>query len=183
MKTIFKIFFLIVALVVPSLIYLSLRGFGDNKFEIPIFYQEGILIDGCELSHGKPYLVQFEDYDIHTSQLFYLPQWVNDDAFYQQCSRIKQKHPDVVFTAIADTSNYKIIERILVVSDETHLYEIANCSLVLGQEVAIKEPIYNQLVLVDEFKQIRGYFSGNEVEDMDRLDVELDILKRERINY
>ncbi len=176
----FKIFFLVVALVVPSLIYVFLRGFGDNKFEIPVFYQEGIPFSGCKVVSSKQHLVQFEDYKLHFTQLFYFPMWVNDAEFYQQCNRIAEKYSNVVFTAIADSSNYNILGNVLLVSNEAHLYEIANCDLVLGQETAITEPIYNKLVLVDKHKQIRGYFNGNEMEDMDRLNIELDILSKEK---
>jgi len=179
MKNLRKVLFLIAALVVPSLIYIFLRGFGNNKFEIPIFYEDGVSIEGCNTS-SSAHLVQFENYTLHGAQLFYFPQWVNDDEFYRQCNRIREKQPNVIFTAIADSTNYTVFGNLLMVSDEAHLYEIANCSLVLGQEVAISNPIYNQLVLVDAKKRIRGYFNGNELEDMDRLDVELDILKREK---
>jgi protein SCO1 len=179
MKTTFKIFFLVMALVVPSLIYIFLRGFGDNKFEIPVYYQNGIAITGCDTQNKTTHLVEFENYKLTGPQLFYFPQWVNDDEFFRQCNRIKAKHPKVTFTAIADSSNYQIFENVLLVSDEQHLFEIANCSLVLGQGQSISEPLYNQLVLVDEQKRIRGYFSGHKLEEMDRLDMELDILKRE----
>lgn len=179
MKTSFKVFFLVVALIVPSLIYMFLKGFGDNKFEIPIFYKDGITIEGCDIQKSSTHLVDFEAYTLQGEQLFYFPKWVNDNEFYRQCDRIKSKHPYLVFTAIADSSNYKIIGNILLVSDEQHLFDVANCSLVLGQDTAILEPIYNRLVLVDRKKRVRGYYNGNELEEMDRLDVELDILKRE----
>ena len=180
MSKLIKILFLIAALVIPSMVYIFLRQFGDNKFEIPVYYADGISIEGCISSSHKQHFVQFEDYSLHGAQLFYFPQWVNDDEFYRQCKRIKDKQKNVVFTAIADSTNYAIFGNLLMVSDETHLYEIANCSLILGQDVAISEPIYNQLVLVDSKKRVRGYFDGNDLEDMDRLDVELDILKKEK---
>ena len=180
MKKTFKIFFLVVALIVPSLIYLFLRGFGDNKFEIPVFFEEGISIEGCDTLKTKTHFVKFETYELQGTQLFYFPKWVNDDEFYRQSNRIKERHLEVLFTAIVDSSNYRILGNMLLVSDEDHLYKIANCSLVLGQEVAIFEPLYNQLVLVDKYKRIRGYFNGNELEDMDRLDIELDILNKEK---
>ena len=178
MKILKKVFFLIAALVVPSLIYIFLRGFGFNKFEIPVYYEEGISIVGCDTSESL-HLVQFENYTLQGPQLFYFPQWVNDEEFYRQCSRIKDKQPEVAFTAIADSSNYPGFGNLLLVADIEHLYKIANCSLVLGQEVSISAPIYNQLVLVDAQKRIRGYFNANELKEMDRLDMELDILKKE----
>lgn len=164
---------------VPSLIYIFLRGFGDNKFEIPVFYEEGISIVGCNSESNATHLVQFEAYDMQGAQLFYFPQWVDSDEFYRQCDRIKAKQPNISFTAIADTTLLSALGNVLVVSDEIHLYQIANCALIWGQEMAISKPIYNQLVLVDKKKQIRGYYLGNELEEMDRLDIELDILKRE----
>ena len=178
MKILKKIFFLIAALVIPSLIYIFLRGFGHNKFEIPIYYQDGASIEGCDNS-ASTHLVKFENYALEGAHLFYFPQWVNDDEFYRQCNRIRDKQPDVIFTAIADSTNAMVLGNLLMVLDDAHLYEIANCALILGQEAAITKPIYNQLVLVDSKKRIRGYFNGNEIEDMDRLDVELDILKKE----
>jgi len=178
MKIIKKILFLIAALVVPSMIYIFLRGFGYNKFEIPVYYEDGVAIEGCDASDST-HTVQFENYTLQGPQLFYFPQWVNDEEFYRQCNRINDKQPKVVFTAIADSSNHTFIGNLLLVSDEDQLYQIANCALVLGQEFFISEPIYNQLVLVDSKKRIRGYFNGNELEEMDRLDMELDILKKE----
>lgn len=156
-----------------------LRGFGENKFEIPIFYENGISIEGCKNESTTIHLVQFEEYDMQGAQLFYFPQWVNSDEFYRQCVRIKAKQPNISFTAIADTTLVSSIGNVLVVSDEAHLYQIANCALIWAQEFAISKPIYNQLILVDEKKQIRGYYFGDNLEEMDRLDIELDILKRE----
>lgn len=181
MSKLIKILFLIAALVIPSMVYIFLRQFGDNKFEIPVYYAEGVSLKGCDFSLDKQHFVEFEDYALEGAQLFYFPQWVNDDEFYRQCSRIRDKQKHVVFTAIADSSNYTVFGNLLMVMDEGHLYEIANCSLILGQENVISEPIYNQLVLVDSKKRIRGYFNGNDLEDMDRLDVEIDILKKENL--
>lgn len=164
---------------IPSMVYIFLRQFGNNKFEIPVYYAEGISVEGCANSKGRQHFVQFEDYALQGAKLFYFPQWVNDDEFYRQCNRIKDKQNQVVFTAIADSSKYTVFGNLLMVSDETHLYEIANCALIIGQDSSISKPLYNQLVLVDSKKRIRGYFNGNELEDMDRLDVELDILKKE----
>ncbi|MCB0495247.1 MAG: hypothetical protein KDC79_03885 [Cyclobacteriaceae bacterium] len=168
------------ALVFPVLIYLFLRGFGENHFAIPVYYENGISIDGCKDEAGKKHLVQFETYALGEAHLFYFPQWVTNDEFYRQCERIHTKWPQLQFTAIADSSYSKPrIGNKLVVADQKHLYEIANCSLVLGQDSSIHHPAYNQLVLVDTHKQIRGYYKGNELKDMDRLDVELEILNKE----
>ncbi len=174
-----KILFLIAALVIPSLVYIFLRGFGNNKFEIPVYYQNGLAIEGCSLDTSTTHLVKFENYKLQGAQLFYFPKWVNTNEFYRQCERIMAKPYQVVFTAIADTTLQSKLGNTLVVVDEKQLFNIANCSLVLGQEVAITKPVYNQLVLVDAKKRIRGYYDGADLEDMDRLDVELDILRKE----
>jgi hypothetical protein len=67
-----------------------------------------------------------------------------------------------------------------MVDSEEQLYKIANCSLVFGQDTAISAPLFNQLVLVDAQKRIRGYYIGSDLDDMDRLDIEIDILSREK---
>ncbi len=179
MNNLKKVLFLIAALIIPSLVYVFLRGFGNNKFEIPVYYSEGIKIEGCSSDVDKAHLVNFENYELEGAQLFYFPQWVDNEAFYQQCKRIQKKPYHVSFTAIADTTLQSKLGNTLVVSDEAHLYNIANCSLVLGQEIAITSPMYNKLVLVDAQKRIRGYYDGADLEDMDRLDIELDILSKE----
>ncbi|MCF6359744.1 MAG: hypothetical protein L3J29_03180 [Cyclobacteriaceae bacterium] len=180
MNNLKKVLFLIAALVIPSLVYIFLRGFGDNKFEIPVYYSNGVPIEGCESDTNKVHLVKFKDYHLQGSQLFYFPQWINDAEFYRQCKRIKNKPYQVVFTAISDSLLQHELGNTLVVSDKQQLYDIANCALVLGQEAAVSKPIYNQLVLVDAQMRIRGYYNGNNLEDMDRLDVELDILSKEK---
>lgn len=174
-----KISFLIIALVVPSSFYIFLRGFGVNKFEIPVFYENGLPFNDCNIQSTSTHTVEFKDYTLRGEQMFYFPQWVNDKEFYRQCDRIKEKHPNLVFTAIADSTNYNIFGNILLVADEAHLFEIANCSLAIGQDSIVTKPVHNQLVLVDSKKQIRGYYNGNDLEEMDRLDIELDILKKE----
>lgn len=183
MKKLFKIFVLVVALLVPALIYLFLRGFGENHFAIPVYYEDGISLSVCGSLDKKPHLVEFESYSLQNAHLFYFPEWVNDEEFYRQCNRIQSKWPEIRFTAIADSSFSDIkIGNKLVVSDEEQLFNIANCALVLGQDSAITQPIFNKLVLVDKQKHIRGYYTGDDLEDMDRLDIELDILHREE-NY
>ncbi len=178
-KTI-KILFLIAALVIPSMVYIFLRGFGENKFEIPVYYPNGLTIEGCSSDTSTTHLVKFENYKLQGAQLFYFPKWVNSNEFYRQCERIMAKPYQVVFIAIADTTLQSKLGNTLVVADENQLFNIANCALVLGQEVAIAKPIFNRLVLVDAKKRIRGYYNGADLEDMDRLDIELDILSKEK---
>jgi len=180
MNTLRKILFLIAALIIPSMVYIFLRGFGDNKFEIPVYYSKGVKIEGCGVNSDSTHLVKFEHYKLEGSQLFYFPQWVNSKEFYRQCKRIQNKPYNVTFIAISDTTLQNELGNTLVVADKAYLYKIANCGLVFGQEVAITSPIYNQLVLVDAKKRIRGYYDGADLEDMDRLDVELDILRKEK---
>lgn len=180
MKRLFKLFVLVVALVVPVLIYLFLKGFGENHFAIPVYYEDGITLRDCVPNGNKTHLVEFESYPLQSAHLFYIPQWVNSDEFYRQSSRIQDKWPNIQFTAIADSGYSDVrIGNKLVILDQSQLYQIANCSLVLGQDSAITSPIFNKLVLVDQKKRIRGYYRGDDLEDMDRLDIELDILHRE----
>ncbi len=179
MNNIKKILFLIAALIIPSMVYVFLRGFGNNKFEIPVYYSEGITIEGCTSDIKKAHFVNFENYDLEGAQLFFFSQWIKSNEFLRQCKRIKTKPYHVAFTAISDTVMHNELGNTLVVKDEAQLFKIANCALVIGQDSAISIPLYNQLILVDADKRIRGYYDGNDIEDMDRLDIELDILSKE----
>jgi hypothetical protein len=51
-----------------------------------------------------------------------------------------------------------------------------NCELVLGESEWLDEPIENKSVLIDKEKRIRGYYILTDIDEIERLDTEIDIL-------
>ena len=49
----------------------------------------------------------------------------------------------------------------------------------MGEDRFLDKAIAHKFVLVDTEGQIRGYFMGNDLDEIERLDIELDIL----LNY
>jgi sRNA-binding regulator protein Hfq len=176
-KTI-KITILAISFSIICLFYIFSHKFRKNKFKIPIFYTNGVNIKGCKKTEGQ-HIVQFENYNLLEVQLFFFHNWINKAEFYQQCKRIQAKHPTIKFTAIADSTIQSELGSVLLVMDKKQLYKIANCALVVGKKSIIHSPVYNQLVLVDKQKRIRGYYKGDDLEDMNRLDIELHVLNKE----
>ena len=63
--------------------------------------------------------------------------------------------------------------------DSLSYLHFINCELILGEDHLLKQPIVNKFVLIDSERNIRGYYDCSDLDDIERLDVELDIL----LNY
>ena len=62
------------------------------------------------------------------------------------------------------------------------IFDLAHCGLVLlnfRQKTPFIQVQNNTFVLVDQERRIRGYYDGTDFEEMDRLNIELDILLKE----
>ncbi|MGL1885668.1 MAG: hypothetical protein OCD76_04060 [Reichenbachiella sp.] len=181
--------FLFLILLFPVLIYLFLQGFGDNQFNIPVYYQSGLdttivecgaiktfgqyTVDKMSVDEPREDGVVLYDMfglltkgDVYTRNnlLSYLEKFKRD-------SRVN------LLTVNSDSSRMKklthynyLFEREL---SGTVLNEFARCGLVLNGDVV------NQIVLVDSKRRIRGYFDPRELEEIDRLNTEVYILLEE----
>lgn len=163
MQKLLKVSIITVVLLVPVLVFLFLKQFGSNEFNLPIYYNEGHPLPECSRSDSShkvsaefiftndlhlPLLAGFED--------------VNANEFLFDLTNVLDKYPEVkIFSA--DASDLQTM----------------NCQLVLGEDQLIEQPIANKFVLIDDQRRIRGYFQLDELDDIDRLDMELDIL----LNY
>jgi len=52
-----KLLFLFAALLFPIAIFIFLKIFGENEFQVPVFYQDGLIgrPAGCDLIQTTPY--------------------------------------------------------------------------------------------------------------------------------
>jgi protein SCO1/2 len=183
MRSSLKKILLLVTLVVPVLTYLFLRSFGDNRYELPVYYQEEGSVESC-VDLLFPHTIDLGQLTPQpaAASVFYFPATVTSNKLYQQLSRIIATLSDVgVYGLISEPAEVTIGTGLLIPSN-TDFLEIVNCQLLMGEGSGLSEPPKNKLVLVDKFGRIRGYYDGAEFDDMDRLELELKILFAE-YNY
>jgi hypothetical protein len=155
-----KITYLLLALALPGLIFIFLKIFGKNHFDIPVYYKEGISDLAKECSgtyHGQ--------YTLPDSVFLPLGYKSNVACLFISASEINNKEVSQLRQSF-DGSQLQIISLESIEPD--HVNQIKNCVLFL------KEPW--KAVLVDNQKRIRGYYAFTNLEETDRLKVEIEIL-------
>lgn len=171
-----KIVFLFLALMLPVLIFLFLKSFGKNEFDVPVLFTDSVTVPvACNsYSYNVPYVIAdsvlqriswnkndsltilvFDDGDnanrherrIHVTRVF---------------AEFKTEPLHVVHiytTATAtDVKTDRLIELSLSAED---LLRIRNCVFLLSPE--------NDAVIIDRHKRIRGQYNLTKRDDADRM--------------
>lgn len=172
---------MISVLLAPIFVFLFLKEFGSNKFELPIYYPDSNPIADCDRSDEQHRLTKeivFKN-DLKLPALFYLPT-DGQSEYYSDLHNVLSKYPGVDIWAVSFEKNVVVQEGVksLIMYSKDYS-EFINCELVLGEDHWLKEPITNKYVLIDGQRRIRGYYECDNLDDIERLDVELDIL----LNY
>lgn len=199
MKALLKYVVLTVTLVFPVVIYLFLKNFGENKYAIPIYYQEevGKEVSGCfefSIPHNVD-LSRYQSFNDNVPGGVAIINPVFDECFdcppnLNEIKRIVQRHPDinVVNLYVEQLTSYQSsitnqAENWLVKEVELpDMISILRCQLLfdIPSKTSVTEMNQtNQLVLLDRQNRIRGYYKKNDREDVDRLILEISILKQE----
>jgi protein SCO1 len=168
---------LIATLVIPAAIFVFLKLFGDNRFQIPVFYQQEapLLSEDCP-DVSLPYTV--EDSRIPMEAL---PEGFSElITFYpsacEDCKELQNQLRRI--TEIFDTKPLRsvwlgeapVVEGLLRVSADSARF-LQQCVLFLPQG--------NTSVLLDAKRRIRGHYNLMDREEADRLIVEIKILLNE----
>ncbi len=158
--TIKKVLILIVALLLPVLIFLFLKIFGKNEFEVkPLHQQDVVSPAGCDFAYASPYVVadsvmrRIRD---HGSAELYLLTFSTDESI-----------SDAVTSEVGDNEI-----RILAASERFNDLEFVRKCVLLA-------PSATDLVLVDDRGQIRGYYESTDLDEVDRLVVESKIILKQ----
>ncbi|MTI19809.1 hypothetical protein E1176_02120 [Fulvivirga sp. RKSG066] len=173
-----KVIFLSAVLLIPIVIFLFLKTFGENKFDIPIYYEEGKpdhWQDCSADSKNDQYMVKFDEDKLPSAVLF-LKQTQSFQSL--EVSNITNRLQDAVsgMTYITYTYDSALAEenKQLNYLDSSQFVKQMRCNFVTDT--------VNQFVLIDSKKRIRGYFD-TERDEIDRLIVEMKILlENERNN-
>ncbi len=159
-----KILYLFLALALPVLVFLFLKYFGKNEFDIPVYYTKGVG-DSAAICGIKT-----------KGQYF-----VSDSAF----SSLKCNSCGVMLILDVNEAERKSIDQFLKESSFTNLGLAFMDNLLHGEDrtkfkdcvLFLKSP-WNA-VLLDKQRRIRGYYKIGDRAEMDRLEVELKILLKQ----
>ena len=155
-----KIFYLLLALALPGLIFIFLKLFGKNHFDIPVYYKEGVsdLPTECRGAYHGQYVVP--------DSILKTIGWKNGDALLVVGATEREQ---IELAKIQNKTKENSLQIISLDNLEpTRLKILQDCVLFL------KDPF--DVVLIDKQKRIRGYFALNSREEIDRLEVETEIL-------
>lgn len=156
-----KIILLSLALLLPVGIFLFLKFFGRNQFDVPPLHQDSILTAGnpCNLKYQSPYVLPDSIMEVignHNIATLYILNYSTDKSVLQRVSE-EFDVKEVGIIAAADTSTVGLNNKF-----------VKDCVLLLEHPFDI--------VLIDNEKRVRGYYKGNDREEIDRLLVELSII-------
>ena len=174
---------MISVLLAPIFVFIFLKEYGSNKFELPVYYPEGNPITECDRGgeqHELTAEILFTNDILRFPLLIYAPA-KDQNKYYSDLNNVLSKYPNVKIRALLNTEgNVVVQDGIQSFSLGSEEYDkFINCELVLGEDLWLKEPITNKYVLIDSQRRIRGYYEVDNLDDIERLDVELDIL----LNY
>lgn len=193
MNKVIKSIVLAFVLFSPAAVYLFLQGFGENKFDIPVYYQHGLdTLTGCgQVMHVGEYRVALPseldpvigdsegvliDLQVASQKsmrstknnlLSYLSKYQNDPRI----KTLALYSGDSLSGQFSDFPNLSYLSL-----SEQDLTIFAECKLVANpDELSGLYP----LVLIDKQRRIRGYYDPTDLEEIDRLNTEVYILLNE----
>lgn len=154
-----KLLLLFLALLLPVVVFLFLKGFGSNQFDVPPLFQEVVEqpVDCDSTEYVLPYkisdavlsVISWSKKDSLTL-VIYAPS-SNDGKISTQVDRIRTEFARNKLNLIANTN-------------QTY----RNCAFLLKAS--------DNAVLIDSQKRIRGQYNLNDLDEADRLIMEIKIL-------
>lgn len=185
--------YLFLLILLPVLIFLFLKGFGKNQFDIPVLYPNGVIdtleqvscidrspeqyiVKAAELELGILKIIQFEETDgpVLKTRLEELEKV--QDIFYKNP---KMQLITFLNSASIQANSISNYNRRITFYDQFWKFEeldsmswssFKSCGLIMTE-------LDNRVVLVDAENKIRGYYNIMEREETDRLILELRILQ------
>jgi len=155
-----KVIYLTLALVLPVLVFLFLKLFGKNQFDIPVYYEMGVpdAPAECRMIATQPYFLP--------DSILTVIKWNKGAALLlTDVYEANQKELKRLFSETR-LNDLQVISLDNMEADRMKRWR--NCILFL------KEPW--KAVLIDNKKRIRGYYALSSREEIERLEIELEIL-------
>lgn len=150
-----KALLLFLALLLPVSIFIFLKLFGKNEFDVPAFYQDKAPVTGCEFNYSAPYKVA-------------------DSVMAKLSAKRKTDLYMIYFSQITSRMQQEIdTGAVAIVNGQEEWTEDQRATF---RKCVLAVPKSEDIVLVDKEGKIRGYFVSTDREEVDRLLLELEIL-------
>ena len=166
MNKYFKASILVAILLIPICIFLFLKFFGENRFDIPVYYESGVSSEFpyCEQSKGQYHVNGLSEENLPGVYLFFKKE-AGFDLFdvTNIKNRLRETVGEIGYTVYSRDSTAEKTE----VLDSLSFVQKLQCGFI--------SDTLNQYILVDSKSRIRGYYE-TERDEIDRLIVELKIL-------
>ena len=200
MKLITKAALLVSLLALPVFIYIFLQLFGQNYYELPIYYQDGVSNPpiNCQKSHSTPLRVDLaslkDNANISKQGKISIIAFMASDCGkncqikLNQINRLvnfflPQKDSLQAIVAVEGNRKEDVFLQFnnsgslyFVSLTEIELQDFIECELLLPLSDQNEVEHINQFVLLDEQNRIRGYYNGLSLEEIDRLTTEIRLL-------
>ncbi len=199
-----KIFILLITISLPVILYLFLRSYGTNHYNLPYFFKDGVVDCGTEtvLHKGNYTFFNHSNNDsVSTNEMFsghlnliLFPDYANDNQpLKNELNRTFAELSDEaqieihIFKSLEDTliSNEPITKQQMAQNyqvDAGTLASLKQCLLALptaqfGQLHPFEYVLEDSktVVLVDDSLFIRGYYNAFQTKDVDRLILEVKV--------
>ncbi|MCA6375988.1 MAG: hypothetical protein IM627_09545 [Cytophagales bacterium] len=152
-----KILFLSLALLLPVIVFLFLKKFGRNRFDIPVYHKDSVeYVVGCERIFKAPYIIS----DSVASEIG----WQGKEATLISFAEI----PSEGLMRLKE--DFEPSQLQIVYSNDLAVARL-KCMFLVSEKYSA--------VLVDGKKQIRGYYLLATREEADRLLMEISILLKD----
>jgi len=156
-----KILFLFLALLLPVAVFLFLKGFGENQFDVPMLFQEQVeKSSACvDFEYATPYTV--------------------NDTVLAKLDWNKTDSVTIVFFDDASIENNKKVStqksRLRTEFSKEKLGFITTPEVVLKSCIFLMKPADNA-ALIDSKRRIRGQYNLTDLDEADRLIMESKII-------
>lgn len=156
-----KLIFLTLALLLPVAIFIFLKLFGRNEFNVPPMHQEGSIETpvNCNFTYTAPYHVPDSVIaSLHLTKPDSLYVLYFDPALITAMNRVSVEFKWSPVNVVAPSS----------FSRETNVRILKECVLLMQPPASV--------TLIDHKNRIRGYYDGSDRDEVDRLIVEMKII-------
>ena len=162
--TLRKIIFLFLALLLPVAVFVFLKTFGRNEFQVPVRHAEGTIEVpvNCQFQYATPYRIADSIMTVlHLNRNDSLFVFYFDASLNTAMDRVAVQFQDAPITILSSGQ----------VAGRTDARLVEECVLLM--------PADSSVALVDHQRRIRGYYDGRDRDEIDRLIVEIKIILKQ----
>ena len=159
-----KLTFLILALLLPALVFVFLKIFGRNEFQVPVLHQHTLpaRTDKCEGQYSAPYLVP-------DSIFRALALNVHDSLFVFNFDKAQD---EVIHRVTAEFSGDPVtVVNLSGLGEHIERDFLRSCVLLMHED--------SSAAVVDSHRRIRGYYDPRDRDEVDRMIVEIKIMLKQ----